>query len=185
MSPHSNVSFFFPQKHRAEMRIAQSPQGPVWQTFSQRCLLQGSSRSHGRPQVTGVLRSAQRRTMICFPQGHGRSGAKALQGGHGPGWHCRTQTCGHLVAAASSPLAPGSAFSRGLEQGSPQEWGVRKRSLGGSRRRPQKQVYARSRAGVACTDWHPGQRQKAAAADSAEPSATEAGERAHLRMQGR
>jgi len=141
MSPHSRASFFFPQKHRAEITTEQSPQGPVWQTFSQRCLLQGSIRSHGRPQVTGVLRSAHRRTMICFPQGQGLSGANALQGGHGPGWHCRTQTCGHLVASASSPLAPGgSALSSGLEQGSPQEWGVRKWSLGGSRWRPQKQL---------------------------------------------
>lgn len=87
ISPHSSVSFFFPQKHRAEMGTAQSPQEPVWQTFSQRCLLQGSSCSQGRPQVTGVLRSAHRRPMISFPQGQGRFGANALHGGHGPGWH--------------------------------------------------------------------------------------------------
>jgi hypothetical protein len=35
------------------------------------------------------------------------------------------------------------------------------------------------------TVWHPGQRQEADAAASVEASATEAGERAHLRMQGR
>jgi hypothetical protein len=63
----------------------------------------------------------------------------ALQGGHGPGWHCRTQRCGHLAAAASSSAPLGEAVETGLEQGSPQECGVRKRSLGGSRRRPQKQ----------------------------------------------
>jgi hypothetical protein len=39
-----------------------------------------------------------------------------------------------------------------------------------------------SRAGTSCTDWHPGQRQEAAGSEASE---TEAGERAHLRMQGR
>ncbi len=50
------------------------------------------------------------------------------------------QLAEYLLNEAGVALVPGSAFSRGLEQGSPQEWGVRKRSLGGSRRRPQKQV---------------------------------------------
>jgi hypothetical protein len=45
-----------------------------------------------------------------------------------------------------------------------------------------------SRAGTACTDWHPGQRQEEAGASEPEEagrSETEAGARAHLRMQGR
>lgn len=40
-----------------------------------------------------------------------------------------------------------------------------------------------SRARTSCTDWQPGQRQASEA--GAEASETEAGERAHLRMQGR
>lgn len=53
--------------------------------------------------------------------------------------------------------------------------------MGGSFRRPQKQVYARSLDWIDWTDWQPGQRHE----DEEEESAAEVGERDHLRMQWR
>lgn len=92
MSPQITASVFFLQKHEAEMRTRQGLQAPVWQTRSQRWRPQERRRLHSWPQVNGFLRSEHRRTMVFFPHGHGRRGAKALQGGQGPGWHWRTHT---------------------------------------------------------------------------------------------
>lgn len=87
MSPQRTISVFFPQKQEAATRTVQDSQGPVWHTFSHKCRPHSSKRPHCWPQERGLVRSEHRRARIFFPQGHGRLGAKALQGGHGPGWH--------------------------------------------------------------------------------------------------
>jgi hypothetical protein len=123
-----SCSLVLPQWHAVTFpgTSSHSPHGPGWQASRQACLPHARSWPHGSPHEN---------TPSLSEGVYSQSRRTALQGGHGPGWHCRTQRCGHLAAATSSSAPLGEAVERGLEQGLPQECGVRKRSLGGSRAR--------------------------------------------------
>lgn len=90
MSPQRTISLFFMQKQEAPTRTWQGRQGPEWQMSTQRWRPQESSRLHCKPQDSRLLLSAHLRTKVFLPQGQGRLGENALQGGHGPGWHWST-----------------------------------------------------------------------------------------------
>ncbi|ONK61318.1 uncharacterized protein A4U43_C08F28600 [Asparagus officinalis] len=143
-----------------------------------RCLPHESSRSHtaAAGRSCGSRPSAARRyDGLSSCMGTARLGREGLARRARPSVHCSTNQVwpAHPMPRA---LRPGPS---GLPQASTQEWGQRRKSLGGCSPRPQQQEYAEVSDGGGLSDWQPGTASGVAEEDAMIPSWT-SGDRAHF-----